>query len=318
MYQEFSSVFKDEIILFIRYKRGLGLKYEKELTRLRKIDSQLNELKVSRKEITPETFRYLSSRHGMKDADYSQQLTVLNHFCAFLSNMGYKNIYTEEITVKVRNDYIPTLYDEETLNLLFEKSNELITENAGCKLYRYYLGCAIILRLLYACGLRISEVINLSISNINTKEQYLQIYKSKNNKSRIVSMSDSMNKCLKFYLGMFCIGDDPIFINQAGKQLTVRCFRRYYHRLQESCGLEKSRVHDLRHIFVNASLHQMMDRGYDLNTASVYLYKHMGHTHFSETEYYLHFTDIDADKIREISSITDEFLSDILDGSDDE
>lgn len=314
---EFTSIFKDEIILFIKYKRSLGLKYKNENFRLHRIDNQLNELGLSQKEITPETFKYLSSRHEMSDANYHQQLTVLNHFCAFLLNMGYENIYTEEVSLKVRNNYIPTLYGAETLNKLFEKSNEFITDSDGDKTYRYWFGCAIILRLLYACGLRISEVINLSLNNINIRENYLKIYKSKNDKSRIVSMSDSMNKCLSLYLDLFCVSDDPIFVSKTGKRLSSDSFREYYHKLQDACGLERNRLHDLRHVFCNASLHQMMDRGYDLNTASVYLYKYMGHSQFSETEYYLHFTNIEADKIRDISSINDEFLRDILGGDDE-
>ena len=62
---EFTSVFKDEIILFIKYKRSLGLKYKNENFRLHRIDNQLNELGLSKKEITPETFKYLSSRNYM-------------------------------------------------------------------------------------------------------------------------------------------------------------------------------------------------------------------------------------------------------------
>ncbi len=192
----------------------------------------------------------------MKDANFSEYLIVLNDFCRFLSiTMGYKNIYSKKITVKVRNDYIPTIYDEETMNTLFEQSNTLIIKNTGSKYYKYYFGCAIILRFLYSCGLRMKEAIDLPCHDINTKEHYLKIEKSKNDRSRIVALSDSMNKCLTFYLNLFCIDDDSVFINSIGTKLSDDSFRKYYHKFQEKCGLAKNRPHDLRHVFCNNSLH---------------------------------------------------------------
>ena len=55
----------------------------------------------------------------------------------------------------------------------------------------------------------------------------------------------------------------------------------------------------------------MIDKGYSEYASSVYLYKYMGHSNFSETEYYLHFADIDMERIRKIA---DQFSQEIYKG----
>ena len=59
----------------------------------------------------------------------------------------------------------------------------------------------------------------------------------------------------------------------------------------------KSHIHALRHVFANNALNQMLEKGYDENVVIVYLYKYMGHKSITETEYYLHFTNYNQQKI---------------------
>ena len=113
--------------------------------------------------------------------------------------------------------------------------------------------------------------------------------------SRLVVFSNSMKKCLKDYIELFTIKDDLLFNN-----VNTNSLRKYYKRILKLCNLNiNSHIHDLRHCFCNNALNQMLEKGYDENVVIVYLYKYMGHKYITETEYYLHFTDYNKNKIIE-------------------
>ena len=102
----FKSIFKNELNYFIKYKRSLGLKYEKEILRLKYIDNILYNLNIKSKKITKATFYKLIERNNMHGENYARQYGVTKDFCKFLISNGYKNIYYENKKFNVINNYI--------------------------------------------------------------------------------------------------------------------------------------------------------------------------------------------------------------------
>lgn len=97
----FKSIFKDELNYFVKYKRSLGLKYEREIFRLRYIDNILYNLNFKSKKITKETFYKLIERNNMQGENYARQYGVTKDFCKFLILNEYKNIYYEDKNLKL-------------------------------------------------------------------------------------------------------------------------------------------------------------------------------------------------------------------------
>ena len=118
---EFKSIFKNELNYFVKYKRSLGLKYEKEISRLKYMDNILYKLKLTSKKITKETFHKLTERNNMQGENYARQYGVTKDFCKYLISNGYKNIYYENKKFKIINNYKPVIFnDKEIIEFLIK------------------------------------------------------------------------------------------------------------------------------------------------------------------------------------------------------
>ena len=310
----FKSIFQNELNYFIKYKRSLGLKYEKEISRLRYIDNILYNLNIKSKKITKEVFYKLTERNNMHGENYARQYGVTKDFCKFLISNGYKNIYYENKKFNVINNYKPVIFSDDEIILLFRTMDECKNQYIDKKYYKLYYSYSILFRLLYACGLRVSEVVKITISDIHFSENTINIIDSKRHISRLIVFSNSMKICLENYTKLFNIKNGLLFKNSRNKMISCESIRRYYDKILKSCNLNnKSRVHDLRHCFCNEALNQMLEKGYDENVVIVYLYKYMGHKTIVETEYYLHFTDYNKKKLIETN---DTFSKGLYEGVD--
>ncbi|MBR2828546.1 MAG: tyrosine-type recombinase/integrase [Bacilli bacterium] len=295
---DFQSAFKDELNYFIKYKRSLGLKYEKEISRLKYIDNIFHSSKLKSKKITKDIFHKLTERNNMQGENYARQYGVTKDFCKFLISNEYKNIYYEDKKFNIVNNYKPTIFNDEEINLLFKTMDEYKNKYKDKKYYKLYYSYSILFRLLYACGLRVSEVVKITIDNINFSENTINIIDSKRHISRLVVFSNSMKRCLKDYSKLFDNKEGLLFLNNNDNIINTKSLRKYYKKILDVCGLNtNSHVHDFRHLFCNKALNQMLEKGYDENVVIVYLYKYMGHKTIAETEYYLHFTDYNKKKL---------------------
>ena len=311
---DFKSVFKDELNYFIKYKRSSGLKYENEIFRLKYIDNILYSLNLKTKKITKETFFKLIERNNMHGENYARQYGVTKDFCKFLISNGYKNIYYENKKFNVINNYKPVIFSDDEIIILFRTMDEYKNQCINKKYYKLYYSYSILFRLLYACGLRVSEVAKITTDNINFSENTINIIDSKRHISRLVVFSNSMKICLENYIKLFNIENGLLFKNSRNKMISCESIRRYYDKILKSCNFNnKSHVHDLRHCFCNEALNQMLEKGYDENVVIVYLYKYMGHKTIVETEYYLHFTDYNKKKLIETN---DTFSKSLYEGVD--
>ena len=310
----FKSIFKNELNYFIKYRRSLGLKYENEIYRLYNIDKILYKLKLKNKIINKETFYKLTKRNSMQGENYARQYGVTKDFCKFLISNEYKNIYYEEKKFNVVNNYKPVIFTDKEINLLFETIDKEKNNYINNKSYKLYYSYTIIFRLLYSCGLRISEVLKIEIKDINFNENTINIINSKRNTSRLVVFSNSMKQCLLDYIELFKINDGLLFTNLSENLICQDKLRTFYKKILNISNLNKSaHIHDLRHVFCNKAFNQMLEKGYNENVVIVYLYKYMGHKYITETEYYLHFTDYNKNKLLETN---DTFSKELYEGVD--
>ena len=295
---DFKSIFKEELNNFISYKRSLGYDYKAEISRLKYIDNILFQLKLSHKSITKETFFELTKRNDMKEANYARQYGVTKDFCKFLISNEYKNIYYEDKKFNIINNYNPIIFNDNEIDMLFNTMDNYKNLHQNKKSYNLYYTYSVFFRLIYACGLRVSEGIKINIENIDFNENTIRIIDSKRHISRIVVFSDSLKDCLIHYINSLKLQKGLLFKNTRNNQLCKNQLRKYYRNIIIQAQLNnKSHNHDLRHCFCNKAFNQMLENGYDENVVIVYLYKYMGHKTITETEYYLHFTDYNKQKI---------------------
>jgi len=144
-----------------------------------------------------------------------------------------------------------------------------------------------ILETLYGCGLRVSELVNLKISNIYFDEEFIKVV-GKGNKERLVPISRSALKQINIYLNQvrnhlsIARGfEDFVFINRSGKALSRVMIFTIIKQLTEKVGIKKTiSPHTFRHSFAT----HLVNAGADLRAVQDML----GHVSITTTEIYTH------------------------------
>ncbi|MDC6363887.1 MULTISPECIES: site-specific tyrosine recombinase XerD [Flavobacteriaceae] len=144
-----------------------------------------------------------------------------------------------------------------------------------------------ILETLYGCGLRVSELLNLKLSDLYFDEDFIKVT-GKGNKQRFVPISDVNKKYINIYqyevrvhLPIMKEHQDFLFLNRRGKQLTRAMVFTITKRLAEKIGLKKNiSPHTFRHSFAT----HLLENGADLRA----IQQMLGHESITTTEVYMH------------------------------
>jgi integrase/recombinase XerD len=142
------------------------------------------------------------------------------------------------------------------------------------------------LELLYSCGLRVSELINLSYHNINIKEEFIRIH-GKGNKERILPMGEIAIDYLTAYESnsrptlLKNSQSDSYFLSNRGKAMSRQNFFYIIKAYATQAGIDKPlSPHSLRHAFAT----HLVQKGADLRSVQLML----GHSDISSTQLYTH------------------------------
>lgn len=147
-----------------------------------------------------------------------------------------------------------------------------------------------IIEVLYGCGLRVSELITLKISNIYKNDEFIRVL-GKGNKERLIPISKATLKSIELYISgerlHQSINDknsDTLFINRRGNMLSRQMIFLIIKNLAEKAGIKKNiSPHTLRHSFAT----HLLEGGADLRAVQQML----GHASISTTEIYTHISD---------------------------
>ncbi len=139
-----------------------------------------------------------------------------------------------------------------------------------------------ILSLLYGSGMRISELINLRIADVDFARNQLFIRQGKQRKDRVVSLSERIHGLLNDYLRTYN-PDTYLFNGQAGIKYTSSSVRHFLARSVKKAGIKKHITpHTLRHTYAT----HLIESGISLK----YVQELLGHTRPETTQIYLHIT----------------------------
>jgi integrase/recombinase XerD len=171
---------------------------------------------------------------------------------------------------------------------------------------------SVIIEVLYACGLRISELLNLKKGNIYYKYEYIKVI-GKGNKERLVPIGEKALKLLRLYIRNHrsklpkidpkC--EDYIFLNHRGKKLTRQYVFQAIKDIAKKAGIKKNiHPHILRHSFATAlikgganliAVKEMMGHA---SVVSTEIYTHLDTLHLRETLmlYHPHYKELNKNK----------------------
>ncbi len=226
---------------------------------------------------------YISYLSSLKLASTSinRKLSSLRSFYEFLLKNNYvKNNFFEEVNAPKAPKRLPKMIKESEIEMLFN----ICDKNTPLGLRNY---C--ILEVLYGCGLRVSELCNIEIKDIDFIEQTIVVH-GKGSKDRVAIMFEDMANDLKRYISTYRLdllyhsneqNNRYVFLNKNGTTLTPRGVRVILNKLISDCG-ETFHLspHMLRHSFATA----LLNNGADLRSVQELL----GHENLSTTQIYTH------------------------------
>ncbi|MFH1308301.1 MAG: site-specific tyrosine recombinase/integron integrase [archaeon] len=203
------------------------------------------------------------------------------HHTIFAVEYFFKNILKESIYIPKpkRSKKIPEILTQEEIKSMIQS-----TRNIKHKL---------ILKILYGCGLRVSEVVNLKNENVSIKESLIHIKQGKGKKDRFVKIPGSINEELNAYLKLN--NDEFLFPSTRGGKLTKKTISKIVETSAKKAKIKK-RVypHLLRHSFAT----HLLEQGVDLKI----IQKLLGHSDIKTTQIY---TQISQASIKNIKSPLD-------------
>ena len=188
---------------------------------------------------------------------------------------------------QIRTPYIFT--DRELLNI-FNECDNLAPERSSP---HRHLILPVLLRLIFFCGLRPNEGRELRSSDIDFENGIMLIRKNKSRKERYIALSgDVLQMCRDYRSTVEGVYDDCtyFFPSPDGVPYNRHWFARNFRMIWQKVRTNEATavIYDLRHRYATTMMMKWLDDGADLYAKLPYLSTYMGHSHFSDTAYYIH------------------------------
>jgi integrase/recombinase XerD len=275
----------DEYLNFLTVEKGVSRHtldaYSRDLNRYLSFIQNLGMNALT--DVTPDdVIAYLTriKQDGLNARSANRALAAIRGFYKFL--ICEKKIDTNPVA-KIEQSKVwsrlPDTLNKEEMNLLIGapglKTPHAIRDTA-------------MMELMYATGIRVSEIITLTMNNINWQVGYLVVM-GKGSKERIVPIGRSAYNCLYEYVNYARAGfmkehaTNTLFLNKSGRGLTRQGFWKILKKYAMKAGLQK-KVHP--HIFRHSFASHLLEGGADLRSVQTML----GHVDISTTQIYTHIT----------------------------
>ena len=256
---------------------------------IRKLADFSSKIKVDELNISVNELREFVADLNSKNISARSQARIISGVKAFFKYLIIEDCITNDPTMLIENPKIglklPEVLSVDEIELIISSidlSNKQGERNRA------------ILETLYSCGLRVTELINLKISNINFKEGYIKVI-GKGDKERLTPIGSNALKYISIYVNEVRIHqkisknhEDFVFLNNRGSKLSRVMIFTLIKRIVDKVGIKKKvSPHTFRHSFAT----HLIEGGADLRAVQEML----GHESITTTEIYTH---LDRDYLR--------------------
>lgn len=248
---------------------------------------------------------------------WSNRVIVIRKLAEYMELRGL-NTYKPSIVIPVKpSDFTPHIYTNSELKRFFEQAD----------LLPFYPNCpnrgpvaSLLFRILYGCGLRISEALGLIMQDVDLDGGVLTVRNSKFGKNRYVPMSPALTERCRRYAALTrkdALEDAPFFPAPDGGHYSQRAVYTTFRHILENAEIPFTgrgpRIHDFRHTFSVHCLRKWILAGKDMNAALPLLSAYLGHKDLSATQDYLRLT---ADMYPDIIKTMELQFGDIVPGGE--
>ncbi|MEP6847419.1 MAG: site-specific tyrosine recombinase XerD [Acidobacteriota bacterium] len=271
-----------EYLLYLKVEKGLAKNsiesYQRDLAKLAAWVSK-NDIDIAA--TTRQDLREWLIDLGHSDLSANSKLRLISSLRGFYKFLMIDGHITanpaEDLDTPQKGSYLPRFLNQSEIESLLA-APDVSTETG--------LRDRAILELMYACGLRVSEAVNIAIKDLDIDGGILTCT-GKGSKTRRIPVGSSAVEWVKSYLAARRkreeIGVDRMFVTPAGKPLNRQLLHGLIKKYAEKCGLEDVSPHTLRHSFAT----HLVQNSADIRSVQLML----GHADISTTQIYTHITD---------------------------
>lgn len=275
----------DDFSNFLKFEKNFsGNTLDAYMRDVRKLESfTISELdNLSPENITYENLQeyiYQLSKNKISERSQARAISSIKAFFKFLLEDDYRTDNPATLLEGPKLGlYLPDTLSEEDINRIItciDNSTDIGKRNK----------C--ILEVLYGCGLRVSELIDLKISNINFKESYIMV-EGKGEKTRLVPLANTTAEFITSYIHTVRNKtkinkkyEDTLFLNSRGTNMSRVIVFIIIKELTQKAGISKSiSPHTFRHSFAT----HLLQNGADLR----FIQEMLGHSSITTTQVYTH------------------------------
>lgn len=278
-WDEAISEFKSYLKLEKSLSENTVNSYLSDLSKLTRY-TKTQPVQISREEV--ESFVYDYSKKGYSERSQSRLISSLKSFFNFLRWDGRREDSPVELLESPRLQMkLPDTLSENEINKLIGAIDLSLAQGERNRA---------ILETLYGCGLRVSELTEMKLSDLFFKENFIKVT-GKGNKQRLVPISDYTIKIINFYKNEVRVHseiqkgfEDYLFLNRRGRKLSRVMIFTIIKDLAEIAGIKKRiSPHTFRHSYAT----HLLRNGADLRSIQLML----GHESITTTEIYTHLDD---------------------------
>lgn len=302
----FTGPFAPMCEAFVAQKRAAGFIYKQQAMLLKMFDNFCKGYEIHDYTITEEiAIAWCQKRPNEKDPTRRSRVGEMQRFAVFLNRQGYPS-YLLPVLPKTGEQHVPYIFTKDELASIFEHLDNLEPTNVSpCRHFVYPL----LFRMLYGCGLRISEVLSLCKQDVDMDNNVLRIRHGKNDRERIVPMSASLvSRCRQYIQDVHrdTAGEMPFFYTKEKNPYSKSAIEKAFRGFLWDVGIPYRgislgpRVHDIRHTFVCHNIQKWAEAGIPISSKLPVLSKYLGHTCVSATQWYLRLTAETYPHIRQV------------------
>ncbi len=299
---------------FLEDMRSSGRTYNVEGYYLQNIAYTAQQMNLGKDHLTKDFVElWCQKKEFESHKTWSNRVVVIRKLADYMQVRDMEAYGPPAVIHNKPSDFTPHIYTVSELKRIFEQA-DLVPSCPNCP--NRGSVASLLFRMLYGCGLRISEALSLTMADVDLDSGVLVVRNSKFGKSRYVPMSHTLTERCKQYAALTrstASLDAPFFPAPDGGHYSHRGIYATFRYILENAGIPHTgrgpRIHDLRHTFSVHCLRKWVLDGKDINAALPILSAYLGHKGLNATQGYLRLT---ADMYPEIMRTMELHFGDIV------
>ena len=292
----FRSILKDEMASYIEFVKLSVVDYKAYQRTLVDFDYFLCEEELAEKVLNAELVsRWLDGFTTIKPVTKKAKLMHIRKFAGYLMSLGIEANIPE--IPRIPSDFTPYVFSMDEITQIFEAADDLVLDNPNSRVAAEF---PMLFRILYGCGLRLGEATALTWGDIDLDTGVITVKFAKNQKQRIVPMSDELARIVRLYRTSPYFKQNDcglLFRKDDGKARAGGAYWGIFNRILCGLGIKNPQtikhgtrgpcIHSLRHTFTLHSLLKAEAEGRTFIETVPFLSTYLGHDGLMQTDIYL-------------------------------